>query len=184
MTSAVVAHECFVAVAAGSGMPRRIQAVWCTATVRCRAPIEAVLSEAAGAARNRYKTLVNIMRRAHRRRAGEGRAATCQISLFGALRVSTGIRPSVSIIAVLHTAVRTSISSRSGHSHAMPSSRSALCARSSCTCMMPWPERRAGVELSQKCFVRITSNCFQYARCAVACNETSVVCNGTLHSSL
>ena len=63
----------------------------------------------------------------------------------------------VSIIAVLHTAVGTSISSRSGHSHAMPNSRSALCAMSSCTRMMPWPERRAGAELSQKCFVRITS---------------------------
>ena len=79
------------------------------------------------------------------------------ISLFGALRVSTGIRPSVPIIAVLHTAVFTSISSRSGHSHAMPSSRSALCARSSCTCKMVWPERRAGVKPSLKCFVRITS---------------------------
>ena len=98
------------------------------------------------------KTLAKTMRRAHRRRA-----ESCQISLFGALRVSTGIRPSVPIIAVLHTAVCTSISSRSGHSHAMPSSRSALCARSSCTCKMVWPERRAGVELSQKCFVRITS---------------------------
>ena len=75
LTSAVVAHECFAALAAGSGMPRRIQADWCTATDRCRAPIEAVLSEAAGAARNRYKTLVETMRRAHRRRAGEGRAA-------------------------------------------------------------------------------------------------------------
>ena len=63
----------------------------------------------------------------------------------------------VSIIAVLHTAVGTSISSRSGHSHAMPNSRSALCARSSCTCKMVWPERRAGVKPSLKCFVRITS---------------------------
>ena len=75
-TSAVVAHECLVAFAAGSGMPMRIQADSCTATDRCRARIEVVLSEAAGAARNRCKTLVNVMRRAHRRRAGEGRAAS------------------------------------------------------------------------------------------------------------
>ena len=40
---------------------------------------------------------------------------------------------------------------------AMANSRSALCATSSCTRMMPWPERRAGAELSQRCFVRITS---------------------------
>ena len=132
MTSAVVAHECFAALAAGSGMPMRIQAVSCTAAVHGCARNKAVLSEAAGAARNCCKTL-------------------------GALRVSAGIRPSVSTIAVLHTAVCTSISSRSGHSHAMPSSRSALCARSSCTCKMVWPERRAGVKPSLKCFVRITS---------------------------
>ena len=43
------------------------------------------------------------------------------------------------------------------HGHGLSISRSALCARSRCTCMMPWSERRAGVELSQKCFVRITS---------------------------
>ena len=46
-----------------------------TGTVLPRARNEAVLSEAAGAARNCCKTLVNTMRRAHRRRAGEGRAA-------------------------------------------------------------------------------------------------------------
>ena len=49
LTSAVVAHECFAALAAGSGMPMRIQAVSCTG------PYEAVLSETAGAARNRSK---------------------------------------------------------------------------------------------------------------------------------
>ena len=76
LTSAVVAHECFGAVAAGSGMPMRIQADSCTGTVLPRARNEAVLSEAAGAARNRCKTLARTMRRAHRRRAGEGRAAS------------------------------------------------------------------------------------------------------------
>ena len=76
MTSAVVAHECFGAVAAGSGMPMRIQAVSCTGPYQTRARNEAVLSEAAGAARNSAKTLVDTMRRAHRRRAGEGRAAS------------------------------------------------------------------------------------------------------------
>ena len=36
------------------------------------------------------------------------RTVVCQFSLFGAIRVSTGIRPSVPIIAVLHTAGGTS----------------------------------------------------------------------------
>ena len=76
LTSAVVAHECFAALAAGSGMPSGCQLDSRTGTVLPRAGNEAALSEAAGAARNRCKTLVNTMRRAHRRRAGEGRAAS------------------------------------------------------------------------------------------------------------
>ena len=70
MTSAVVAHECFAALAAGSGMPMRIQADCRTAAVHGRARNKAVLSEAAGAARNNCnsaKTLARTMRRAHRR---------------------------------------------------------------------------------------------------------------------
>ena len=50
LTSAVVAHEWFAALAAGSGMPRRIQADWCTATVhgngarqRCTAALPCTL---------------------------------------------------------------------------------------------------------------------------------------------
>ena len=138
-------------------MPSGRQLDSCTGTLLPRAGIQVASSEHVGAAQESCKTLGQLTRKAHRRCAGEGRAATCQFSLFGAIRVSTGIRPSAPIVAVLHTAAGTSISSRSGHSHAMPNSRSALCAMSSCTRMMPWPERRAGAELSQKCFVRITS---------------------------
>ena len=43
---------------------------------------------------------------------------------------------------------------------------------------------RAGASSGRQTEPEMLRSYHQHARCAVACNETSVVCNGTLHSSL
>ena len=72
--------ECFAALPAAVGMPSGRQLDSCTAVLRCRARIQVASSEHVGAAQERCKTFVDLTRKAHRRRAGEGRAASSHSS--------------------------------------------------------------------------------------------------------
>ena len=72
--------ECFGALAAAVGMPIGRQLDSCTGTLLPRARIQVASSEHVGAARKSSKTLGDLTRKAHRRRAGEGRAASSHSS--------------------------------------------------------------------------------------------------------